>query len=735
MRAASRLCGALRAAAFIAGLASLGVATPSPAAAQDTVFVEWLPSANGKQVVLNAYRMREGRIAGDSVAALLIERNPTVDWRRDKVANDRAYLMEDAEPFLSALQWPATRLDSLATENQGSSAPARLSQGEWKRLLDRILAADTVRIQGAPYTVAFRRVPPVVERTLGDWDDAVFRGTARNLVLPYLQRGWIGPSVPRDTLALDSAAVAESGRNVVIPLRNYGRREATAALSLDNPLFTLQPASIPIGPGEEAAVTVVLPDSAGEHEATLTIQNAAGAPVQMKIIARIPARGADGGWVEWLLSWPGILLPLAVLIAGIVLVAPKVRKAVGKALKKRQGPRGSGDDPAAASDRHNQARRALDDAIQQLQRAQGVIDDFVREDEQAAPLRRQHEEVVAQLRQLFPDDFPPDAAPGDALAAIVQARLAELVQAHRERTKLEEGNAGLQDQLKTLREDLSRSEEARTAAEGKAKEALALVDPLTADRKQLDERLQALSQQLQLEPGWLENLSDPDVQAAVGSLRQGYRPAFLAQFQRLVDDLVIIYGEVSNRAEAGNMRDAVRAVLQGPKGNAGLVALQTKLGSEDSLLAALEMTSVSELRGLTIERFYEKVMVPDFKALLDEITRLGLYARVRENDIEQWLNAEGIDRELLDRALHLVQTRLRTDFGVSMHTVALFRTQFNEREYESASGGNLLHLRSGLSRTVERLEPGTIFDITSVGLAASFIDPGTRSVVAWRPPR
>jgi hypothetical protein len=306
---------------------------------------------------------------------------------------------------------------------------------------------------------------------------------------------------------------------------------------------------------------------------------------------------------------------------------------------------------------------------------------------------------------------------------------------HGERTKLEEGNAGLRDELKTLRENLAASEEARATAEQKTGEALALIDPLTTERDQLDERLHALAQQLQLEPGWVENLSDPDVQAAVGSLRQGYRPAFLAQFQRLVDDLVVIYGEVCKRAEPGNLRDAVRAVLQGPKGNAGLLALQAKLGSEDSLLAALGLTSVSELRGVTIERFYEKIMVPDFKALLDEITRLGLYARVRENDIEQWLNAEGIDRELLDRALHLVQTRLRTDFGVSMHTVALFKTQFNEREYESASGGNLLHLRSGLSRTVERLEPGTIFDITSVGLAASFIDPGTRSVVAWRPPR
>jgi hypothetical protein len=731
------LAATLHAAVTAAGLLAAVACAAPPAAAQDTVHVDWMLSSDRKLVVLNAYRLDDGRIAGDSVGALLIERVPDGSATGRYGIVNGAYADSAAAPFFGMLGLSEPTMHKL-TAPTGDAY--RLRPDEWTMFFGKVLASDSVVIADSGRVVIFREAPLMVRRTAASWLADVVRSDTSQPVFPHLQSGWIASVAEADTFALDSAAIANRA-SVSIVLRNYGSQPATADLVLDSAAtaagFRLNHERLSLTAGEQDSVQLAFSgEQLGRHAGGLEVRNAAGPPVRLSVVANVVELPAQLGWLERFIGW--LKTPLGIPVVAVVALAIAafvMRRKLADVIRRRKKAKSrvEGSTSSTSVGVHvNHVKEAFQQTIVQLERSLEHIERLERENAATASLRREHEAVVGVLREAYPDDFPEVRVSADDVLPVVQERLASLLQDARSRQGLADERDRLAGELESARSELVEARAARETAEEAARMAAEREAALSGERDQATDRLRAFADALQLAPERLERLDDTETQSELAALRQGYRPAFLVGFQGLIDDLVDIYRQVDAQAAEGKLRNSVRAMLHGPRGDTGLLALREKLVSEPMLLDALGLRRASELRDLTMEAFYERVMARDFKVILDEITRLGLYARIRDPEVEKWFTDEKVNLELLDRALHLVETRLRTDFELRMRTVPLFRTHFEDGKFVSAEGANLLHLRPELDSTVRGLKHGTIYDIVSVGLVSKRVGVDTQSAVAWQ---
>jgi hypothetical protein len=327
--------------------------------------------------------------------------------------------------------------------------------------------------------------------------------------------------------------------------------------------------------------------------------------------------------------------------------------------------------------------------------------------------------------------------------------LRQLRQLERERADQVEARARLNGEVRTLETECARLTHELTSLsnvrtentalarqKAEAEESLAAarrdVSRLAGEQEKLGARLQAVAEVLELSDEMVSDAGWPETQRRLPELRDGGRPRYLWAFEQLVADLTAIFDEIAPRAGEGRLRTAVNAVLNGSNNNAGLGRLAAEL-ERGALAKRMGLAHPRELRTLPAERFYRDFVDPWFRPVIDNIAKLGLYARSRSPEIGmgQRLSREGVDPALLERALALIETRMRMDFGVEVHMVQLFEERFDGTRHETASHSTLRHTLPDLEASIRRLPPDTIYDITSVGLRSDRLGVSVRPVVAW----
>lgn len=255
---------------------------------------------------------------------------------------------------------------------------------------------------------------------------------------------------------------------------------------------------------------------------------------------------------------------------------------------------------------------------------------------------------------------------------------------------------------------------------------------LSGAREKLALRLNAVAEVLELSHEMMSDAGWPETQLRLPALRDGNNPRYLRNFEQLVADLTAIFEEIERRAGEGRLAAAVSAVLGGSNNNAGLRAVAAELDRE-SLAERLGLGHPRELRTLGVERFYREFVDTQFKPIIDNIAKLGVYARSRspEFGMGQLLTREGVDPVLLERALALIETRMRVDFGIEVNTVRLFEERFDRSRHDTATHSTLRHTLPDLEASIRRLPSETIYDLTSVGLRSDGLGVSVRPVVAW----
>lgn len=741
---------AAAAAVLLAAVPSLARAEPG-----DTVRVEWAASANGSLVILNAYAVRGGKPVPESVRGLLIERDPaalpdTAKHRHPFANRESAYASAEGALFLRGLGFSETTLDALANDGGSSQATDQFDVQEWSRLLNQLFEKKEI-VEG-PHRVIIQEVAVPVQGVFADELNALFSGNDNTPVLPHLRSGRIalarGQQHGARTDSIDFGSIALQERTVIQRyLKNYGTRPVETELSFSDSdpdaeaAFSAEGVQrLEVPPGDSVPVSLVFaPKQSGPQVDTLDfLVDGARAAQVILTGSGMSTPGIVARVLEWIAARAALLagllaFTLAVVIGrkrGVTLGLPWRREPPiplpdppGATLNSSwdRGPTPPTLDPSGTEPRPHDpfasmpkppAGRPGDAAVRQ----------------RLVAARNEIDEALAELG----GSVPPT---GGSRAADLR-RLREL---ERERESFIEAQPLLEERIRTLTEaqEAVRAENNTLRAEkAAAQETLATlrgeVNRLYGEREKLALRLRAVAEVLELSDEMVSDAGWPETQRLLPELGDGGKPRYLWNFEQMVADLTAIFEEIGLQAGEGRLAAAVNAVLGGSNNNAGLRMVATEL-ERKSLVSHLGLGHPRELRTLGADRFYRDFVDRRFRPIIDNIAKLGLYARSRspEFGMGQRLTREGVDPALLERALALIETRMRADFGVEVDTVRLFEERFDRSRHDTASHSTLRHTLPDLEASIRRLPSETIYDITSVGLRSDGLGVSVRPVVAW----
>lgn len=749
-------------------IAAAALLAAAPAAAQDTVRVEWVQSPDQPLVVLNAYAVRGGRPVHESVRGLLIERDPVAaaTHRYAYGGPDAGYAQGESRPFFNALGLSEITLDTLANGKDGSTFKSVFSGEEWTRLLNRLLVGQGTEIRDGAHLVIVRPVAePVLSRAAADLA-ALFGARDPHPVLPHLKSGLVSlsdgpdPGTQPEVIDFGSIAVAVTGKAGRF-LVNHGVRPVETELSLsegaeDAGFSAGGVQTLVVPPGDSVSVSLTfIPKQAGRQDATLEFR-IAGEEEALQVA--LVGEGTPPGW-----PIPEELIAALVALLAFTLAVVIARKR-GAALRLPWRDRETLPPPGSPGTEPQPHQPPTPLALLQAPTPPAARPDDASTRRHLVTARQAIEDLLAAL------DGESGSADGDRVVVDGGARgggrgrkegsaaenLRQLRQLERERDGLEdrvrtlaaeqEGRAG---QLRTLEIECARLTRQVSALEGVGAENTALarqkaeadaslaaarrdVNHLVGEQEKLGERLHAVAGVLELSEEMVSDAGWPETRRRLPELRDGGKPRYLWAFEQLVADLSAIFDEIAPRAGQGRLGAAVNAVLGGSNNNAGLRTVAAEL-ERGALVRHLGLAHPRELRTLPAERFYRAFVDRRFRPVIDNIAKLGLYARSRSPEIGmgQRLFREGVDPALLERALALIETRMRMDFGVEVHMVQLFEERFDGTRHDTAQHSTLRHTLPDLEASIRRLPPDTIYDITSVGLRSDRLGVSVRPVVAW----
>lgn len=762
-------------------IAAAALLAAAPAAAQDTVRVEWAVSPDRSLVILNAYAVRGSRPVPESVQGLLIERDPAAaDTTRYALASpEAAYASVEARPFLEALGVSEDVLDELANGSKGSDVKGEFDVQEWKRLLERLLVDRGMEIRQDARRVIVRPVAePVLSLAAADLA-VMFGARDPHPVLPHLKSGLVAlsggsdPGRRPDVVDFGPIAVADTG-NAGRFLVNYGVRPVETELGLsegaeDAGFSAGGVQTLLVPPGDSVPVSLLfIPKQAGPQDATLEFRIAGEEEaLQVSLTGEGTSPGLFARSWEWMMARLGWLLAiLAGAIVVILIAAAVAARNRGVRLALPRFGRGATvptpvppttgwqpDQPATppallatrpddASTRWHlvSARQAIEDLLAALDGEPGSADGGREADDGGARgggRGRKEGRAAEDLRQLrkLEREREEQVAARARLDDRVRELTAEGERLNGELRTLEADHARLAQQVTSL-SNVQTENTALARQKAEAEESLAAarrdVTRLAGEQGKLGARLHAVAGVLELSDEMVSDAGWPETQRRLPELRDGGKPRYLWAFEQLVADLTAIFDEIAPRAGAGRLGAAVNAVLAGSNNNAGLRTVAAEL-ERSTLAGHMGLAHPRELRTLPAERFYRHFVDRRFRPVIDNIAKLGLYARSRSPEIGmgQRLFREGVDPALLERALALIETRMRLDFGVEVHMVQLFEERFDGTRHETASHSTLRHTLPDLEASIRRLPPDTIYDITSVGLRSDRLGVSVRPVVAW----
>jgi hypothetical protein len=714
---------------------------------EDTVRVEWAASANGSLVILNAYAVRSGKLLPESVHGLLIERDPAAaPTHRYPLVNPMDAYAPEGGPFLRGIGLSEITLDTMANGGVSSQFTNQFDVGEWTGLLKRLLVEKAEIVEGA-HRVIIQKVDLPVQRVFADELNGLFSGHDDTPVLPHLRLGRIallrGPDggLQKDSIDFGSVALDQHG-SVVRYLKNYGARPVETKLSVSDEASqagfsagAVQTLVVPAGNSVPVSL-VFAPRQEGPHGGTLDFLVNGISVAQMTFAGRGVSPGILPRVREWAAARAELLLGLLALVLAI-LVAWKRGVTLGLPWGGRQTipmhdlertepsphypltPSAGRPEHAAVRRQLFTARHAIEDALAALGE-----DPVPPGDKRADDLRRlrtlEHAES-AEARSGLEARIGTIMAERDGLAAQVRT--------------LEGERASLTQQVRAL--EVVQAENGilrtqKTAAEDTATSLRGDVNRLSGEHEKLRARLNTVAEVLELSDDMVSDGGWPETERRLPELGDGGKPRYLWNFEQLVGDLTAIFEEIALQAGEGRMAAAVSGVLSGSNNNAGLRTLNAELKRE-GLARHLGLGHSRDLRDFSADRFYRGFMDGRFRPIIDNIAKLGLYARSRspEFGMGQRLTREGVDPALLERALALVETRMRVDFGVTVDTVRLFEERFDSSRHDTASHSTLRHTLPDLEASIRRLPPETIYDITSVGLRSEGLGVSVRPVVAW----
>lgn len=758
---------------FAAWAAAAALLTAAPAVGQrlppDTVKVEWARSSDGSLVILNAYAVRSGRPDPESVRGLIIESDPgTARGRYEDRGPDAGYAQVESAPFIRALGFSEVTLDTLANGEKGSDFKTVLSATEWARLLNRLLVEEGTEIADGEHRVIVGPVSPAVQSLLAEEIESLFKNKDQpNPVFPHLTSGRLallaGPAgaTRLDSIPFGSVSLRKTEQRRLY-LKNYGARTVEADLHVsdgarDAGFGASARLPIEVQPGDSVPIEFdFTPQEAGSYTDTLAFQVDGVTAAQVVLLGEGKSPGIFTEVRQWLADWwwgvLGFLVLALVVVAlvarmfGVRVAFPRFRKMLTAV---KPGRRQTEPQPHSSGTRMTTpvVRTEGESLRRQLVTARVAI-----------------QEALAALGEDGASSSPngggtPGLAYGDLNAAENRRRLHELEREHERLLDVRSRLDGTVRALTSDKEALEGKVRALEIEEGRLKQQVSVLQGVRTEndelrRKQADAdnavaalrrqaeqaageqvklgtRLKALAEVLELSDEMVSDAGWPETQRRLSGLRDGGKPRYLWNFEQMVGDLVAIFNEIASRAGEGRLGAAVSAVLGGSNNNGGLRTVAAALERE-ALVKRLNLAHARELRTLPAERFYREFVDRSFRPVIDNIAKLGSYARSRSRDIEmdELLSREGVDPALLERALTLIETRLAVDFGVEVQLPRLFEDRFDASRHETAPHSTLRLTLPDLEPSIGRLPPDTIYDITSVGLRSDALGVSVRPVVA-----
>jgi hypothetical protein len=738
----------LCAAALLLALPATVSCAGAQGGAREPVRVEWMLSDDRALAILNAYRINDGALASPATG-LLIERDPSaVGSARmlHQLNRGGGYAVRASRAFFGMLQCTSA-LDAIANGGKHSGNQDEFSPEEWKRLLDRLLDPGAAATLKTACRMEVREVAPEVRQRFAPEIPPLFRDGV-NPVLPHLRApvSLVEPS--EEPVVLGQVSI---GDTVVKALRleTAGTLPLDLRLRFDSAMANAGFSAagegpVRVSPGSPGEVRIAFaPRTEGRRGGTvdLLLGNTAVGYVRLEGTGRV--RPATSGPLAWLHRLQAATVEnIGAAIAVVLLFLLLARRARAELLPAQVRPgaawlatlrRGRGHPPTGARDtgaRGGDPHPQLAAVLVQLNQAATAISGAIR-----------HIDVLRSERNGATPGGT-DGQPADPAAATVfteneapDLRRVRELEAERERFRqsadaLTGQVSGLSGENQSLRAEKALLAQQKEDADQEVRRLRGETDRLGNEQQRSWARLRELAQPLGLTDDMLADDRWAETRRELSLLRAAYTPRFVANFEQLVADLVALYEQIGRHAASGRLAAAVNVVLNGANADNGLRAVAEGLG-QDALLARLGLERARDLRRLTPERFWRELVDPQFRPVIDNVAKLGLYARSRspEIDMGRRLDGEGVDPAQLESALALVETRLRADFQIELHTVRLFEERFDAAAHETARHSTLVHTLPELDPLIGRLPPRTVYDVTSVGVRAAW--SVTRPVVAW----
>lgn len=338
--------------------------------------------------------------------------------------------------------------------------------------------------------------------------------------------------------------------------------------------------------------------------------------------------------------------------------------------------------------------------------------------EEADQLRKDLQDVQARYNE---EKTRSESLGRDLRAA--QAKERELAEQNREleqsTRKAESDRRDAEGRLRTLTDDHDRLKRDR--------------DTLAGDREKLEGEKRAMATFLRLPEG----ASSAEIQRTLHERTASQLPSFVLHFRQLLRNLETIVRKLERaQSEDVDLRRAANSILSGDKGDAGIRGLLAQLESPERFQELLGLERSSDLWDLPRERFYERVIDPYFLPILNAVTRVSLYAKIRRGnvDVAQKLADDlRVDPRYLDRAYGMIELYLEEEFRMSLRTVRLFEDRFTNGEHETARHHVILQVLPYLSNAIYALAPETIYDIASVGYSMNGVE--VKPCVSYVTPR
>jgi len=760
---------------------ALAAAHPAQVAAGQRSKVHVVIVESEAWVILNAYV----RDDPTEIAGLLIERLPskiprdsarysysTTFYAVEVSDSLRRLLSLSGDPLLARVAQEAKAHPDIAGAAVGDGRdPAQrppLQRPEWEQLFVDLKA----RIGDSDGQLVVDTVPQALRSVIRDEIEDLFRQRNPNPVLPHLRWGVVMLSNPSDTV-VDFGTVRVGKRETrTLRIRNAGlvRADFTIVAPEDTSFTIAEDTPRSLGAGDSVDVTMqVLPGRLNLSPARLLIRGV-GTTIA-SVNAKMNVEVTEGNSFPWKWIAGAVALLLAVLAVG----TKRRRQRTGRLFRaindglREPGPEGatvlvvsasarelarrletlSGklDSAGAVQAKYDDLRSRLNALLPEAGVDEGHLDDEALLGRAAAALSGTRA-LDAKVGELFPTLAQTDPTQREALANAVQKLHDEHQELsghlsrtrdelHREQTSRVQAEtlyaestqkvAGLEEERGVLLEDLKSSRDAQERIAGERTVLDARLLQLNADHALATQKLGELGQQrsdlaemLRLSP----EATYPEIQRRLSELSAGLRPAYIRNFEQLVVDLQAIFLRIQQQARAGEVGRAASAILVGATGLGGVRLLLDHLRDPHKVLELLGIRRVSELADLDRDTFFDRVLSTGFGTIVDDVTRLSLYARIRRPglDVAQKLEGEGIDPHLLDRAFGLIEQRLEVDFGVRLRTVRLFEEQFQDGQHASSEFSVIESILPYVGTVLGKLERDTIYDITSVGYSSARVN-------------